>query len=305
MFGNVRLIVVFVAFFSAVAKAQDATQHSTPDSQSQRRESTSAKKDPKRVADLLVSVSFDMRAKAYNRALATAQRVQGMHAAAYGAESLPAADDNLLIGQIYLAQRKPHEALRAFAAADGVRTMLAGWLDPGRLPILDRLNDAFTAITGHGDETTYRQALSIREVLYGENSSELICTVEGLANLYFTERMAGAEDLYLRLLALWAGAVGKDHPMVAVTLDKLVVFYIRYGEPEKAREALARSVAIRARFLARGLSLQAEDAVSENHPERATALYNRALAALGPPLTENEESIAEIKRALAEIGSSR
>jgi hypothetical protein len=89
--------------------------------------------------------------------------------------------------------------------------------------------------------------------------------------------------------------------MVAVTLDKLVVFYIKKGEPDKAREALARSVAIRANFLAVGLSLQAQDAISENHREQGKALYNRALVALGPPGPGNEESIAEIRKALGGI----
>jgi hypothetical protein len=55
---------------------------------------------------------------------------------------------------------------------------------------------------------------------------------------------------------------------------------VRYGEAEKARDALARLVAIRAHFLAMGLSLQAQDAISENFQEQAKALYNRALAAL-------------------------
>ena len=153
----------------------------------------------------------------------------------------------------------------------------------------------------------YRQALAIRESLYGENSSELISTVEALADLHTGEGMlTAAEPLYLRLLGLWETAVGADHPMVAVTLDKLVVFYVRYREPEKARDALARSVAIRARFLADGLSIQAADAISEQHPEQAKALYNRALVALGPPGPANEEMIAEIRKALGEIqGAAR
>jgi hypothetical protein len=50
-----------------------------------------------------------------------------------------------------------------------------------------------------------------------------------------------------------------------------------------------------------GLSLEAQDAISENHREQAKALYNRALAALGPPGTENAESIAEIRSALVGI----
>jgi len=267
--------------------------------------------DPKLADDLLLSVNLDMRTKEFDRALATAERVRAMHVATYTSESLPVADDLLRIGEIYLAQGKPIEAMRPLQVARATRTMVTGALDPGLLPILDRLNEASRAIAGpggalrgHADEATYRQALIIRETLYGENSSELISTIEGLADLYSAEGvLAAAEPVYLRLLALWKSAVGKDHPMVAVTLDKLVVFYVKEGEPEKAREALARSVAIRAHFLAVGLSLQAQDAVSENQQQRAKALYNRALAALGPSGPANEEMIAEIRKALGEMQS--
>jgi tetratricopeptide (TPR) repeat protein len=258
--------------------------------------------DPRLSDDLLLSVNLDMRTKDYDRALATAQRVQAMHLEAYGSQSIPVADDLLRIGQVYLAQGKPHDAWHTLSDAHGIRTRLAGPLDPGLLPVLDRLNEAFAAITGHGDESIYRQALAIRETLYGEDSTELISTVEDLANVYSSGGMlVAAEPLYLRLLALWESAVGKDHPMVAVTLDKLVVFYVKAGEPDKARVALARSVAVRAQFLAVGLSLEAQDAISKNRPAQAKALYDRALAALGPPGPANEESISEIRNALAEI----
>jgi len=265
--------------------------------------------DPKLVDDLLLSVNLDMRTKQFDHALATAQRVQAMHVATYTSESLPVADDLLRIGEIYLAEKKPNEAARSLVAALEIRTKLVGSLDPGLLPVLDQLIEAFRAIPDVGGngvcpgcEPIYRQALVIRETLYGENSTELISTIEGLADVYSREGMlSAAEPLYLRLLALWESAVGKDHPMVAVTLDKLVVFYAKAGEPEKAREALARSVAVRADFLAVGLSLQAADAISENQQEKARALYNRALLALGPPDPANEEMIAEIGKALGEL----
>lgn len=265
--------------------------------------------DPKLADDLVLSVNLDMRTKEYDHALATAQQIQAAHVAAYTSESLPVADDLLRIGEIYLAQAKAVEAMRPLLDAYGIRTRLNGPLDPGLLPLLDRINEANSkiaggggAFAGHANEAFYRQALAIRETLYGENSSELISTVEGLASLYSAElNLIAAEPVYLRLLALWENAVGKDHPMVAVTLDKLVVFYVKEGQPEKAREALARSVAIRAHFLAVGLSLQAEDAISENHQEQARALYNRALAALGPPGSGNDESNAEIRKALGGI----
>lgn len=262
--------------------------------------------------DLLLSVNLDMRTKDFDHALATAQHIQAMHLQTYTSESIPVADDLLRIGQVYLAQGKPTQAMNPLLQAYGIRTRLNGSLDPGLLPVLDRIDEANAAIAGpsgafagHTNEAFYRQALAIRETLFGENSPELISTVEGLANLYSAEsNLIAAEPLYLRLLALWEGAVGKDHPMVAVTLDKLVVFYVRYGEPEKAREALARSVAIRAHFLAVGLSLQAQDAISENHQDQAKALYNRALAALGPSSPASEQTIAEIRKALAGVQSS-
>jgi len=265
--------------------------------------------DPKLADDLLLSVNLDVRMKAYDRALATAQRVQAMHVATYGSESIPVADDLVRIAEIYLAQRNPVQAMPLLLDAHRIRTKAGGSLDAGLLPVLDRINEANAAIAGpngafagHANEGFYRQALAIRETLYGPNSSELISTVEGLANLYSAElNLIAAEPLYLRLLALWENAAGKDHPMVAVTLDKLVVFYVKKGEPEKAREALAGSVAIRANFLAVGLSLQAQDAISENHREQGKALYNRALVALGPPGPANEESIAEIRKALGGI----
>jgi tetratricopeptide (TPR) repeat protein len=262
--------------------------------------------------DLVLSVNLAMRTKDLDHALATAQRAQAMHVEKYTAESLPAADDLVRIGEVYLAQGRPAQAMKPLLDAYRIRTRLSGSLDAGLLPVLDRIDEANAkiagpggAFAGHTNEAFYRQALAIRETLYGEDSPELISTVEGLANLYSAEsNLIAAEPLYLRLLALWESAAGKDHPMVAVTLDKLVVFYTKYGEPEKARAAMARSVAIRAHFLAVGLSLQAQDAISENHREQARALYNRALAALGPASPANEEMIAEIRKALGSLRSS-
>jgi hypothetical protein len=103
------------------------------------------------------------------------------------------------------------------------------------------------AIGGVGpNEATLRQALIIRETFYGENSTEIISTLEGLADACAAGgKYVAAELLYARLLSLWETLVGKDHPMVAITLDKIVVFYAKRGELEKARQALARSVAIR------------------------------------------------------------
>jgi len=269
------------------------------------RESNIGPKDPKIADDLQLSVNLNMRTKEFDRALATAQRVQSMHVEAYTSESIPIADDLLRIGQIYLAQKKPNDAVRSLSAAAGLRTRLVGSLDPGLLPVLDQLIAAFKEIAGDGgsgSEAAYRQALAIRETLYGKDSAELISTIDGLAYACFSQgEYVAAEDLYTRLLSLWEKLAGRDHPMVAVTLDKIVLLYTKWNRPFEARKALTRSVAIREHFLAVGLSQQAADAISENHQDQARVLYRRAIAALEPPSAANQELIAQIRKLLADL----
>jgi tetratricopeptide (TPR) repeat protein len=268
------------------------------------RESRAGAKATEILEDLRLLITLELRTGDFDQALATAQRVQAMHIATNTADSLPVSDDFLRIAQIYLAKGKPREAARAFATADGLRTKLAGSLDPGRLPILDGLCEAFRQIAGDSggaNESFYRQALAIRETLYGEDSTELISTVEGLADTYAAEgEFDAAEPVYNRLLSLWEKAVGNDHPMVAVTLDKLVVFYARQGKSDEAREVLARSVDIRARFLALGLAHQAADEIAQGHREKAIERYNQALGALGSG-SQNEDLISQIGEAVGEI----
>jgi tetratricopeptide (TPR) repeat protein len=266
------------------------------------RESNLGPNDPKIADDLAILVNLYLGMKDFDRALATAQRVQTMHVAAYTAESLPAADDFVRIAQIYLAEKKPKDALRPLMAAKEIREKLVGRLDPGLLPVLDRLNEAFSTLVGYGKKPLYRQALAIREVLYGKDSTELISTIDGLAYTCSTlGEYVDAEALYARLLSLWEKLVGKDHPMVAVVLDKIVVLYAKQNKPDEAREALARSVAIRARFLAVGLSQQAADAVAAKHVAQAKVLYKRALAALDPPSPGNVELAEQIRKTLVDL----
>jgi tetratricopeptide (TPR) repeat protein len=266
------------------------------------RETNLGPNDPKIADDLAILVNLYLGMKDFDRAHATAQRVQTMHTEAYTAESLPAADDFVRIAQIYLAEKKPKDALRPLMAARGIRERLAGRIDPGLLPVLDRLNEAYSEYVGHGMEDLYRQALAIREVLYGKDSTELISTLDGLAYTCSTlGEYVDAEALYARLLSLWEKLVGKDHPMVAVVLDKIVVLYAKQNKPEEAREALARSVSIRARFLAIGLSQQATDAIAAKHMGQAKILYKRALAALDPPSPANVELAQQIKKTLADL----
>src|SRR5262249_19767462 len=69
----------------------------------------------------------------------------------------------------------------------------------------------------------------------------------------------------------------------AMTLDKIAVFYADQKKWSEAREALERSVAIRAHFHAVGISQQATAAFSDNKLAEAKAFYQRALVVLGDP----------------------
>jgi tetratricopeptide (TPR) repeat protein len=118
--------------------------------------------DPKLADDLVLSVNLDMRTKQYDHALVSAQQVQAMHVAAYTPESLPVADDLLRIGEIYLAQGKLVQAMGPLLDAHGMRTRLTGPLDPGLLPVLDRINEANAKIaggSGHSRVTPMRRSI--------------------------------------------------------------------------------------------------------------------------------------------------
>src|ERR1017187_7989682 len=92
-----------------------------------------------------------------------------------------------------------------------------------------------------------------------------------------------------RLIGLWESSVGKDHAMVAVALDKLAVFYEAQKKYPEVRDALERSTAIRARFLAFGISQQATQAFTEGQMEQVRAFYRRGMAVLDPPNPINED----------------
>src|ERR1019366_8575023 len=112
---------------------------------------------------------------------------------------------------------------------------------------------------------------------------------DGLAYALFgQQKYDEADPVYQRLIGLWEFSVGKDHPMVAVALDKLAVFYSAQKKYPEVRDALDRSTSIRARFLAMGISQQATQAFTEGHLDQVRAFYRRGLAVLDPPNPINE-----------------
>ena len=120
--------------------------------------------------------------------------------------------------------------------------------------------------------------------------------MDGLAYALFGQKKYDeADPFYQRLIGLWESSVGKDHAMVAVALDKLAVFYSAQKKYPEARDALERSTAIRARFLALGISQQAAQSFTEGQTEQVKAFYRRGLAVLDPPNPINEDLRGEFE----------
>jgi tetratricopeptide (TPR) repeat protein len=261
------------------------------------RESVLGRNDPKIADDLLVSVGLCRGMKDYDRARAILTRVMGLHYLQHGAESTVIADDFSRTAQIYMEQKRPEAAVGALTTALGIRTKALGPLDPSLVPDLDRLAGAHIVLRAYDKaELAYRQALVIRETLLGKEDADLIATVDGLAYACFgQQKFAEAEPIYQRLIALWGKSVGEDHPMVAMALDKVATFYFAQKRFDEAREAASRAIAIRALFLATGLSAQAAEQLLQGHKDAAVGHYRRALLVLDPPHPVYEELKGQIE----------
>jgi len=255
------------------------------------RENTLGQKDPKIADDLLISVSLCRGLKDFDRALVILRRVRSLHIEAYTIDSSRVADDFSRIGSIYAEQKEIDSAINAIDAALAIRIKLGGPLDPALILDLDHLGEYHTMTRAYDlAEAAFRHALVIRETLYGKTHADLISTVDGLAYALFGQKKYDeADPVYLRLIGLWESSVGKDHAMVAVALDKLAAFYWAQKKYPEVRDALERSTAIRARFLAMGISQQATQAFTEGQTEQVKAYYRRGLAVLDPPNPINDD----------------
>ena len=267
------------------------------------RENTLGWKDHKIADDLLISVGLCRGMKDFDRALVILRRVQSLHVEAYTLDSPMVADDFSRMGNIYAEQKNIDSAVGSITAALAIRTKLSGPLDPVLIPDLDRLGEYNTLMRAYDQaEEAFRHALVIRETLYGKTHPDLISTVDGLAYALFgQQKYDEADPVYQRLIGLWESSVGKDHAMVAVALDKVAAFYSAQKKYPEVREALERSTAIRARFLAMGISQQAIQAFTEEQTEQVKAFYRRGLAVLDPPNPINDDLRAQFEGMLKAI----
>jgi len=241
--------------------------------------------DPKLAGDLREAVALCRNLKDFDRAMLLVRRLLALDIAASGADSKPVADDYSRMAQVYLDQKMEDSAVGPLNLALGIRTNLAGPMDPTLVPDLDRLAAAYLALRQYDNaEYIYRRALVIRESVYGRVNADLIATVDGLAYACFgQQKYEEAEPLYHRLIDLWVSSVGDNHPMVAIALDKVAIFYNEQKKFDQSKEAMDRANAIRARSLATGLEVEASWQWDQGKTGPTRALLERALKNVEPP----------------------
>src|SRR5204862_2867928 len=83
--------------------------------------------------------------------------------------------------------------------------------------------------------------------------------------------------VYKRLLALWESSAGKDHPMVALTLDKMAEFYAAQERYAEAELLAGRATSMRTRILIETLERSGRILASASKPQEAIELYRRAV----------------------------
>jgi tetratricopeptide (TPR) repeat protein len=268
------------------------------------RETAVSPEDPKLADEWIELASLCQRQKDYERALALLQRAQMTHTRENGPESIPVADDFSRIALVYMAEQKPDLSTRPLEQTIAIREKVLGAEHPAILSELDRLGSAWITLREYTKaEDTFRRALVIRERLLGPTDAGLISTVEGLGySLFGQRRFEEAEPYYMRLLSLWKISTGDPaHPMVAMTLDKIAVFYRAQDRWDEGNRAAEDAAALRELFLATGLSQDATARQGHGDKKTAAKLFAQALGVLDESRPEHDELRAQLQKNLEEL----
>ncbi len=265
------------------------------------RELNVGQSDPKLAAEWIEMATLCQRLKDFDRAHVLLAHAMGRDAQTYGQQSLPVADDWSRIALAYSADNKPDYAIPPLKMAIQVRETVLGAEHPAILSELDRLGALQLAVRSYAEaEETFRRSLVIRERLTGPNSADLISSVEGLAYSQFGQKkFDDAEKGYKRLLALWEGSTGQpDHPMIALTLDKIAGFYRAQERWEEGAQAAARAISIRQMFLANAFKNEAAEAIAHKNAKEAERRLRQALAELDESRADQDKLRQQIEENL-------
>ena len=268
------------------------------------RENVNGQSDPKLADELIELSNLCQRMKDYPRALLLLQQAQGRHVRLYGSDSIQVADDWSCIALLHQSESRLDLAVQPLQSAIHIREVVLGAEHPAILSELDRLASAQVTLRRYPDaEETFRRSLIIRERLTGPMHADLIATVEGLAYAQFGQKKyEDAEAGYKRLLALWIFSTQQpDHPMIALTYDKMATFYRAQTRWEEAEDAAGKSIALRGLFLANGLVNEASEQLSREHQLEAIRLLQRAIDSLDESREEHVKLRQQLQASMKEL----
>ncbi len=268
------------------------------------RETANGTDDPKLAEEWIELATLCDRQKNYSQALDLLERALKTHVRVNGPVSAPVADDFSRMALVYMDEKQPLQATPVLESAIEIREKVMGAEHPGILPELDRLGEIWIALREYEKaEATFRRALVIRERLLGPESSGLITTVEGLAYAQFGEKKYDeAEAGYKRLLALWLTSTGDPaHPMIALTLDKIAVFYRETKRWDLGTENAEKAIALRAIFLANGYAIEATARAGHGDKKDAERYLKAAMAVLDESRPEHRKALETLQKALDDL----
>jgi tetratricopeptide (TPR) repeat protein len=260
--------------------------------------------DSQLINDWVDMANLCQRQNDFERALALLEFVRTRHMRYSGPQSLLVADDFSRIALLHVNEKKPDLAIEPLRTAISIREIVLGAEHPAILAELDRLGSLQITLRLYADaEETFRRALVIRERLTGPMHADLIASVEGLAYAQFGQKKYDeAEHGYKRLLALWIFAAGSpDYPMIALTLDKIAVFYREQKRWDEAEDSAWKAIAIRGLFLANGLNNEALQHLLRDDKPGAILMLQRALDVLDESRPEHAELRSQLRSALKEL----
>jgi tetratricopeptide (TPR) repeat protein len=141
----------------------------------------------------------------------------------------------------------------------------------------------------------------LREAVSGPEGAEVISTVDSLAYVEVgLGKMTEAEAFYKRLLALWAKNAGPEHPMVALTLDKMAEAYANMQRYDDAEKCAAGAEAMRAKMHLASMGQEGRLLVMQIKVPEAEDMYRRAIQ-IGDLSKASDEAMDPLLRVYAKV----
>jgi tetratricopeptide (TPR) repeat protein len=266
------------------------------------RETTQPQPDAKAREDLTLLAYFCKARDDVERGMAVLQRVLSMVVREGGFEQVEVADLLSRMADFETARKEWARAEGVLRNALRIREKKLGEEHASQVLDLEKLGGVCNQQRRYAEaEAAFQKAVRLRERAMSQEI-DLVNALDGLAYAQFgLSKFEDAEPNYKRIVGIWAATASPTHPMVAASLDKLVVFYRKQEKEEAARQAWKTATSIRAHNLAEAVAREAGEQVGLGHHAEAVALYRQAQALLDPADSLHAELRLAVDKQLSEV----